>query len=182
MALFPFNMIGKNNKNNLKHIKSYQGLAALKILEETGPKSENNDAFDELITSLLKKNLKGHVKNEIMVHHGLFLKIVKSVFSVMLSKRTEIGDKQVKLPNSIVLADGKGTTIDQDPTLKEEGLLNNMTYYSKGTPDILESRMSRMNHFNGQDKNKSKQGFTTSQTMNEPLQTSDEQNQKNNPK
>jgi hypothetical protein len=92
IALLPFIMNGENNKNHLKHIKSYQGLAALKILEETGPKFEKDGEFDELITSWLKKNLKGHVKNEIMAHHGLFLKTVKSVFSCMLSKRTESGD------------------------------------------------------------------------------------------
>jgi hypothetical protein len=86
------------------------------------------------------------------------------------------------LPNSIVPADGKGTTIDQDQTLKEEGLLNNMTYYSKGTPDILEFGMSPLHYFNVQDQNKAKQLFTTSQTMNEPLKTSDEQNEKSNPK
>jgi hypothetical protein len=86
------------------------------------------------------------------------------------------------LPNSIFPADGQGTTIEQDPTLKEEGYLNNMTYYSKGTPDNLEFGMSPMDYFNVQDQNKAKQGFTTSQTMNKPLKTSDEQNQKSNPK
>jgi hypothetical protein len=93
IALLPFIIIGENNKNHPKHIKSYEGLAALKILEETVPKSEKDDAFDELTTSWLKKNLKGHVKNEIMAHHGLFLNTLKSVFSGMLSKGTESGDK-----------------------------------------------------------------------------------------
>jgi hypothetical protein len=34
IALLPFIMISDSNKDHLKHIKTYQGLAALKILEE----------------------------------------------------------------------------------------------------------------------------------------------------
>lgn len=122
IALLPFIMISDSNKNHLKHLKSYQGLAALKILEETVPKSEKEDAFDELMTSWLKKNLKGHVKDEIMDHHRLFLKTVKSVFSGMLSKSSESRGKELNSPNSIVPADGKGTTKDRNQILKDEVL------------------------------------------------------------
>ena len=57
IALLPFILISQSNIERHKSIKQYPALTAMKILEDAVPKSEQEDAFDGVITTWLKKRL-----------------------------------------------------------------------------------------------------------------------------